>query len=213
MFDETARKQCRFAQVLAGQSTSGGRICGTAKKVLSGRSKRFFQIFLPSFFKVIMISLAVFHPLASLSASFESETSRKLAEEYTEEEKKRYTVELLALGDELFENKNYEYAMAAYEQVFLFDPDNVKASAKLDQLKKQMGREKRDETGIVKEVYDEEARERARTFWNQAMDYLKQEKYAQARFTLEKILLLDPENQEAQKLYEDLKKKHFGKNE
>ncbi len=158
-------------------------------------------------FLTMTIALAILKPGVSLSASEEEAAVRKLSEEYTTDEKTRYTAELLALGDQLFENKNYEYAMAAYEQVFFFDPENAKASAKIDLLKKQIAREGKDETGVVKAVYDEEAKERVREYWVQAQEYLKSEKYGQARFALEKILLLDPMNQEAGKIYEELKSK------
>lgn len=162
------------------------------------------------FFFLIMMTLNTLPYLSFSATENESNDVRKLASEYTKEERRKYAQELLDLGDELFEQKNYDYALSAYEQVFLFEPENQKASAKIDILRKQMKKEGKDETGILKGVYEEEAKERARTYWTQLQEYLKQEKYGQARLALEKILLLDPLNEQAQKLYEELKQKQLG---
>lgn len=157
---------------------------------------------------ITMTTIFLAEPILSLKAEPAKEgEAHKLAEEYTQKEKTKYVKELLELGDQQFDQKNYDQALAAYEQVFSMDPENKKASAKLDILKKQMMKEGKDETGVVKEIYDEEAKERIRGYWADVQAYLKNKKYGQARFTLEKILLLDPFNQEASSLYEKLKAK------
>ena len=183
---------------------------GYDQKKRSKKPTEHFPTYVTNHFTHLLIMIAILfsEPSSSLAALVnQKEAVQKLAEEYTDEEKIRYAQELLELGDQLFEQKNYEQALAAYEQVFLMDPENRRASAKIDILKKQMMKEGKDETGLVKEIYDEEAKERIRDYWIQARDYLKNQRYAQARFTLEKILLLDPLNQEAQDLYQKLKQK------
>ncbi len=154
---------------------------------------------------LIMTTITLTLPL-SLSAAIETDDQvKKLAEEYTQEEKRQKGIELLNLGDELLDKKDYDEALATYEQVFLMDPENRKASAKIDILKKQMTKEGRSEAGVVKAVYEEESKQRVRGYWSETREYLKNKKYGQARLALEKILLLDPVNQEAQDLYEKLK--------
>ncbi len=141
------------------------------------------------------------HP--SLSASPANQV-QQIADEFTEEEKSKQIAELFEFGDKLVDSKKYDFAIAAYEQIFMLDPENRKASAKLDLVRKMMSEEYKHESGIVKQVYDAEAEERIRNYWVQVRDYLQQEKFGQARFALEKILLLDPENKEAQKLHDEL---------
>ncbi|MBI4387968.1 MAG: hypothetical protein HY582_02870 [Candidatus Omnitrophica bacterium] len=159
---------------------------------------------------LIMILTYLLNPTPGVSLA-DHDAPKKLEQEYTQKEKEKQITELLELGDSLAEAKDYNYALAAYEQVFLLDPNHRKASAKIDLLKKRMAHEGRDETGVVKAVYDEEAKERVRKLWVEVRNCLNKERFGQARFALEKILLLDPENQEAQKLYQDLKQKQFGK--
>jgi len=146
-------------------------------------------------------------------ASKEMADVKKLAAEYSKEEKSREVKELLALGDEMRELRRYDDALIAYEQVFLFDPMHVQASAKLDLLKEQIRKEGKDEIGIVSGVYEEEIANRVREYWEEVRTLLEQEKYGQARFTLEKLLLLDSINEEAIKLHEMLQKRFEGLNE
>ena len=175
------------------------------------RVRWFFSLVHPSFthtvfYLLIMFTIFLETPTTGLSAPSEKK-AHELAEEYTAQEKVRYAKELLQLGDEQFDQKNYDQALAAYEQVFLMDPENRKASAKIDILKKQMMKEGKDESSVVKKIYEEEANDRVRGYFAEAKEYLKSRKYGQARFTVEKILLLDPLNKEAQALYEELKNK------
>lgn len=179
---------------------------GRRTKRFSGCTHTIRSIFHFSLTFLIAIMISNLFSASTMIASPEQDEAIKLADEYTKEERQKHVSELLALGDQLFDEKNYTYALAAYEEVFLLDPDNPKASARIDRLKKQASRDGKDEIGIVRGVYEEQAKERVRKYWLEAREYLKEKKYGQARFAVEKILLLDPESKEAIALYEDLKK-------
>lgn len=129
---------------------------------------------------------------------------RELEAEFSKEEKKRQVKELIMLGDELIEVKDYQRALEAYEHVFTLDPENVRASAKIDLLKKQVGKEGKSEAGIVGAVYEEEIQNRIHQYMTETKEYLQAEKIGQARLSLQKILLLDPFHKEAQQLLTQL---------
>ncbi len=128
-------------------------------------------------------------------------------EELSKEDKKSMAKQLIAEGDRQAEEKNYNLANATYESVFLLEPNNIEASQRIDRLKKRMFKEGRSETELVTRVYDQEIEERTRVYLKQAKELITQGKRAQARFTLQKLLLIDPLHVEANKLYKDLKEK------
>ena len=131
-------------------------------------------------------------------------------EEMSKSEKHLRIDELLVEGDKHFEEKNYNLANATYESVFLLDPGNVKASQRIDRLKKQMLKEGKSETQLVTRVYDSEIDLRVREYIKQAKELVKEGKLGQARFVLQKLLLLDPLHEEAQKLYREVNRKLGG---
>jgi len=160
-------------------------------------------------FTLIAMILLLCHSLSvsALARDNAFEQVKKLEKEYSAERAETTIDQLLQLGDELRDEKKYKQALEAYEEVFTIDPGNVRASAKIDVVRQVMQREGKDETGIVKGVYEEEAKNKVISYWTEIRDYLKEEKYGQARFTLEKLLLLDPFNQEAIQLHETLSKR------
>ena len=115
--------------------------------------------------------------------------------------------QLLAEGDQYASEKNYNLANATYESVFLIEPNNVEASQHIDRLKKHMQKEGHSETELVTRVYDEEIDERTRVYLKQAKELITEGKLSRARFTLQKLLLINPLHAEANKLYQDLKQK------
>ena len=155
-------------------------------------------------FLLLMLTVSVFPFEGYLWAKTADRVLQQVESDMIETEKKNQMEELFQLGDELLERKNYDRAVEAYEQVFVVDPENVRASAKIDMVKKQMMHEGRDETVVVDQVYEEEIQERLKNYWKQSRLFLKQGKIGQARFTIQKILLLDPLNREAQALYDKL---------
>lgn len=133
-----------------------------------------------------------------------------VTEELTEQEKEEMIKQLLLEGDQHFKQKNYNLANASYESVFLVNPNHVEASKRIDQLKKQMLKEGKSETDLVTRVYDAEIDLRVSNYLKQAKESIQKGKLAQARFTLQKLLLLNPLHEEAEKLYDDVNRKLAG---
>lgn len=134
----------------------------------------------------------------------------KLIEEMSKGEKHKLAQDLIKDADRYVEEKNYDQANAVYEQVFQLEPDNVTASQKIDALKKVMVKEGKTETGLLKSVYDDEADLRVKKYWDDVKRFTEERKPAQARFALQKILLIDPFNAEASKRYQEIQKTQSG---
>ncbi|GEM_PF-5035734 len=133
-----------------------------------------------------------------------SETTVKkglVIEEMSATEKKSMIQELLSEGDKLVERKDYNQANATYETVFLIQPGNMDASKRIDHLKKIMMKEGVSETQLVTRIYDQEIDVRVGQYLSRAKEFIKQGKLAQARFNLQKLLLINPLHVEANKLY------------
>lgn len=132
---------------------------------------------------------------------------RPVVEEMSKEEKKTMTDQLLTEGDRLVENKDYNLANATYESVFLVEPGHIETSKRIDRLKKLMVKEGVSETQLVTRVYDQEIDIRAKRYLRQAKDFMRQSKLGQARFNLQKLLLINPLHEEANKLYKEVNQK------
>ena len=136
--------------------------------------------------------------------------TEKTVEELNAGEKKLMIQKFLEEGDRYVVRKDYNRANATYERVFLLDHDNLDASKRIERLKKQMLKEGVLETELVSQVYDEEISGRVEEYLKLARILMEQEKWGEARFTLEKLLLIAPLHQEANRLYQVLKKKTAG---
>ena len=137
-------------------------------------------------------------------------SSSTIAEDLNSDEKREMIKQLLVEGDRQMAAKNYNMANAHFESVFLLDPAHVVASRRIDRLKKQMVKEGHQETELVARVYDSEMDERVRQYLMEAKQLLKGQKLAQARFKLQKLLLLNPLHGEANKLYHEVNRKLDG---
>ncbi len=156
-------------------------------------------------------SIVSFQILFPTTLKANPEKIREIEAEFSREEKNRQVKDLLMLGDQLMDAKDYARSLEAYEHVFTLDPENVRASAKIDLLKKQIGKESKSEAGVVGAVYDSEIQGRIHQYMVDVKNYLQQEKISQARLSLQKILLLDPFHKEAQKLLNQLEAGQSGR--
>lgn len=127
-----------------------------------------------------------------------------IVEELNRQEKRTMVSQLLREGDRYFEEKNYNLANATYESIFLLEANHLEASQRIDRLKKHMMQEGKSETELVTRVYDREIENRVETYLKQAKQLIAEQKLNQARFTLQKLLLINPLNEEARELYNDL---------
>ncbi|OGW84721.1 MAG: hypothetical protein A3C35_00385 [Omnitrophica bacterium RIFCSPHIGHO2_02_FULL_46_11] len=156
---------------------------------------------------LLMFGLALFPAFANRMAwavSPASASDLKVTEELNQEEKQNMAAQLVQEGDRYLKEKNYNLANASYESIFLLEPNNVQASQRIDQLKKAMAKEGVSETALVTRVYDQEIDERVREYLSQAKQLIAERKFGQARFALQKLLLINPLHQEAGKLYDQL---------
>lgn len=150
-----------------------------------------------------VIAVFLFRPLAFAADS----PKRIVVDEMTEEERKSMIDQLLQEGDRLAEKKDYNQANATYESVFLIDPGYVEASKRIDRLKKIMMKEGVSETQLVTRIYDQEIDMRVKSYLYQAKEFMKENKWAQARFNLQKALLINPLHEETNKLYKQVNEK------
>ena len=127
-----------------------------------------------------------------------------VTEELNANERSDLVKGLLEEGDRYVEKKNYNLANAAYESVFLLEPNHGEASDRIDWLKKRMLREGRSEAELITRVYDAEIEARVKRYLEEAKQLVAEGRLAQARFTLEKLLLINPLNEEARNLYQEL---------
>lgn len=141
----------------------------------------------------------------NVSADSAVETSGTLEELGAEERDARIKM-LLERGDRYREEKNYEVARGVYEEVFLLASNNQEASARIDLLKRLMQNEGQSEDQRASRLYEDEIKARLGAYQEEADERLKEKKWGRARLALEKLLLLDPLNEKARALHQELKR-------
>ncbi|MBI4372992.1 MAG: hypothetical protein HY585_04625 [Candidatus Omnitrophica bacterium] len=146
----------------------------------------------------------LFFSISGPSHATDIPKSSTISEELNLEEKQNVADQLLVEGDRLAEAKNYDLANATYESIFLLDPHHVAASKRIDRLKKQMKQEGRSETELVTRVYDAEIDMRVSQYLTEAKELMAAQKWGKARFTLQKLLLINPLNEEGRQLYAEV---------
>jgi hypothetical protein len=151
----------------------------------------------------LFISMTVFHN--SLLQAKQPAEVRRAPEELSLQEKEERILKLLAEGDLYARFKNYNLANDTYEEIFLLDSNHVEASKRIDALKKRVLEEGGVETGIIGDVYDTEISTRVSSYWRQVQALIEKNQWGKVRFTLEKLLLLDPSHEKARELHAQLK--------
>ena len=137
----------------------------------------------------------------------ESKQGGKVVDEYTDQEKKDAVKTWLERSKTLLGIRQYNQALFSAEQVFTYDPDNVEASLLIDEIKKQAIEDGKEEQLAMRKMVREEIQDRVGNYLQEARNAMDQNRKGAARFALQKALLLDPENDEALKLYESVKTK------
>ncbi len=147
------------------------------------------------FFFTTWIGVSMLMAGGSVLAAIDEEI--KSIEELDGKERMEWIAELISRGDRYKELKNFDLANAMYERVFLLDAENLQASKRIDQLKKEMLEDGQLETGIVGGAYDAEIEARLKVYWREAQQLIRDRRWGRARFALEKLLMLDPLHEEA----------------
>lgn len=96
--------------------------------------------------------------------------------------------------------KRYNEAVLAVEKAFSYDPENRKASKLMDEIKTRALRDGEQEVLVRQEVARGEIKDRVDVYVEQAQEYIKAGRWGGARMTVDKILLLQPDNKRALKL-------------
>ncbi|MFZ5802091.1 MAG: hypothetical protein ACOY3K_03140 [Candidatus Omnitrophota bacterium] len=138
-----------------------------------------------------------------ISRAKESEMPRTL-EEMSAEDKQDMAKTWLERAQTLFEIREYDQAMLAAEKVFLYEAGSVKASELLDRIKKKAIQEGKGESLLLSRIYEDEMEIRSEMYLAQAKRWMSAKRWGGAKLALEKILLLDPENREALRLYQQI---------
>lgn len=107
----------------------------------------------------------------------------------------------------LLHQNQYDLALFAAEKVFVYDPDNHEASLLIDDIKEEAIKNGKADTLFLSKMYKEEIAERVTKYRGEAQDLIQDDKSEQAKFTLQKILMLEPEDPEALRLFKNLQKK------
>lgn len=127
-------------------------------------------------------------------------SSLKAFEELTPQEKSNQIKTWMDRGKSYLELGAYEEALKSTEQVFLLDADNLEASRLVDEIKTQIRARGAEDTLFLNGVYQEEIQERIQNYVQQADQWIREGKTGAARMAVDKVLLLDSENIEGQKL-------------
>lgn len=107
--------------------------------------------------------------------------------------------------------KQYDKAVESAEQVFLHDPNNKEASRFIDQIKKAAYQQGQGEVQIVKSMMHDEITERVKNYKDEAVEFLNRDQLGPAYMAVQKILLLDSEDKEAQHLAQIIEDKRLKK--
>ena len=107
----------------------------------------------------------------------------------------------------LLYQRQYDLALFAAEKVFVYDANNDEASNLIDDIKDEAIKNGKAESLFLSKMYKEEISERVKKYRDEAQVLIQEDKNYQAEFNLKKILLLEPEDPEALRLFRDLQKK------
>ena len=128
-------------------------------------------------------------------------------EEMTEDETSQAVKLWLERSKTLLSLGQFDQAMLAAEKVFIYDLDNQRASQLIDRIRKQAVKDGKAESLIVKRMYQREMGERVAQYRVQAKEWIEMGRWGAARLTVEKILLLAPDDSEANRMYMQIKER------
>ncbi len=104
-------------------------------------------------------------------------------------------------AQELFRAGRYAEASDAAQDVFRYDPNSAKASKILDRVGQAARKEAKREEGIMSGVYKDELSGRADAYRQEARRAMDEDQWGRARFAVEKLLILAPNDPEGNRLY------------
>jgi tetratricopeptide (TPR) repeat protein len=132
-------------------------------------------------------------------------------EEMSSDDKQDEVKTWLERSRALFEANQYDLSLFAAEKVFLYDADNNAASELIDQIKAKALKEGKADTLFIHKMYKEEISDRLEQYRSQAEEQANQGQFGRARFTAEKILMLEPEDPKALTILQSILSRQEGK--
>lgn len=133
--------------------------------------------------------------------------SSKIIEELSPKEKQLEIERWLERAKTLRSLGQYDEAFYAAEQVFVYQPDHVAASHLLDEIQFEALESGRKNFRALNESAHREIQERVGNYFKQASQWMATNQLGAARLAVEKILLLEPQNEEALNLKRQIRKR------
>lgn len=104
----------------------------------------------------------------------------------------------------LFNANQYDLALFAAEKVFIYDSENSAASELIDQIREKALKEGKADTLFIHKMYKNEIADRLEQYRVQAEKFVAEGQLGQAQFTVEKILMMEPEDPKALSLLQKI---------
>ncbi len=133
---------------------------------------------------------------------------QKAPEEFTQAEVGNEISTWLERAESLLRLKQYDEALFAAEKVFVYEPDNQKASRLIDEIKSRAQEEGKADSLLVKQIWHGEIQIRIDQYEKQAENLISKKQWGAARLAVEKMLLLDPSHHRALELQKQIKLRH-----
>jgi len=123
-------------------------------------------------------------------------------EEMPNQEKRDEVKTWLERSETLFAANQYDLALFTAEKVFLYDAENSAASELIDRIKGKAIKEGKADTLFIHKMYKEEIADRLEQYRSQAEEFAAHGQFGQAKFTAEKVLMLEPEDPKALAIFQ-----------
>ena len=150
-----------------------------------------------------LIADVINQEVAQYKELFES----KAPEELTGDQQSSEVQAWLERSRSLLQIQEYDEALTAAEKVFSYDAENLEASRLIDEIRKIAMKDGQAEVLVRNKMAREESNERVGAYLIQARKAIQAGRVGEARLTLNKILLLEPENREALEMRSQLESK------
>ena len=125
-------------------------------------------------------------------------------EEFSHDEQSAEVRALLERSRSLLEMGEYDEALSAAEKIFSYEPENAEASRLIDDIRKTALKDGKAEMLVRNKIAKDENSERVGIYLTEARKSIQTGRVGAARLALDKILLLQPENEEALKMRSQL---------
>jgi tetratricopeptide (TPR) repeat protein len=126
------------------------------------------------------------------------------AEEMSSDDKQDQIKTWLERSRFFFHQNQYDLALFAAEKVFIYDSNNEAASEWIDQIRAKALKEGKADTLFIHKMYKNEIADRLEQYRVQAEELADQGQLGKAQFTIEKILMLEPDDPKALSLLQKI---------